>query len=654
MFRGLGFDLDIDCVRLPRRDESSALTATIKKEDPSFAHTLSARLKQQESALTAVPVTIDPRQRSCKKVYISWHKATRTVWLNFGSAAIADRVAKKFNKGTYTCLNEAVNPTLTGLTVTLSGVPFNTTRKNVEDAIRAPFDQPRHIEMGQINYNASDAEVSVEVRKRLEEHGRLMNFRLAPASKGKRSKATAWFHDEGDARSSCSLNNTQLGIIGNGRLTVTLIHTARFKVPTTVYAALKSKIDEECGSLRKQYLIVNAYQDPLKPFTTLRVEGENAEDVVRAQRKLDSVLEGVILKNDADPVWHPALASNGSAHTKLNSIEKDLDVVLTRDKFNRQVRFYGPGEKEQQVLRQVNNILKQESATAFEINLSPSQLSWAVRGGFGRIDEALGRGCAVFNIVSKTIAINGTRQQYAIALDMAKKEDNSIFHHIPGPSSEEDCPICFCTAEEPITASCKHTYCLECLSNYCDSAASTSTSKFQITCQGNEGKCPTTFTLHELNGHLSSPTFEHILTSSFKEYIARHPSSFQYCPTPDCGFIYRSSSPSTTPTTFNCPHCFESVCTACHERHGALTCAEYKDISTNHEALAQLKRKLKIKDCPKCTTPMEKTDGCNHMTCGGCRAHICWVCMAVFESSEPCYVHMNKVHGSIGLDYDYY
>jgi hypothetical protein len=34
-------------------------------------------------------------------------------------------------------------------------------------------------------------------------------------------------------------------------------------------------------------------------------------------------------------------------------------------------------------------------------------------------------------------------------------------------------------------------------------------------------------------------------------------------------------------------------------------------------------------DCPKCTTPMEKTAG--HMTCAGCKAHIYWVYMAVFE-----------------------
>jgi aspartyl/asparaginyl-tRNA synthetase len=41
--------------------------------------------------------------------------------------------------------------------------------------------------------------------------------------------------------------------------------------------------------------------------------------------------------------------------------------------------------------------------------------------------------------------------------------------------------------------------------------------------------------------------------------------------------------------------------------------------------------------------------GCNHMTCAGCKAHVCWVYMAVFDIGGPCYAHMTKAHGGIGL-----
>lgn len=75
-----------------------------------------------------------------------------------------------------------------------------------------------------------------------------------------------------------------------------------------------------------------------------------------------------------------------------------------------------------------------------------------------------------------------------------------------------------------------------------------------------------------------------------------------------------------------------------------------KDIeSGGYEALEKLKRELNIKHCPRRKTPMEKTAGCNHMTCGGCKAQICWACMAVFEVSEHCYDHMRKKHGGFGI-----
>ena len=363
------------------------------------------------------------------------------------------------------------------------------------------------------------------------------------------------------------------------------------------------------------------------------------------------------LQTAENALWSPALINNGSAFQKLKSIEHELQVRIFRDKSKCQLQFFGPLEKFQQAVCRVHDILRAESSSCYEIDLNPHQFRRMIQGGFKHVDGVLGKDVAIFNVILRKIIINGTVHQYEIALAIM---DGNRALEGGQPFNEPsvvgtDCPICFCEAETPVRTSCEHTYCLDCFQEYCKSAASTSRDQFQIKCQGDGGNCTSIFSLQELKDHLSSLAFEEVLESSFEEYIQRHTEAFRYCPTPDCGFIYRCAlGHDSKSLAHTCPNCFESICTSCHARHGGYSCADYKDIASGgHKALERLKRELNIKDCPKCTTPMEKTEGCNHMTCGGCKSHICWVCMAVFETSSPCYDHMNKKHGGIGLEFQH-
>jgi IBR domain, a half RING-finger domain len=672
---GLGFNILIDCIRVHEQTALSETKAIVKVEDPYFAKDLSAKLKEQGLALSASILHIDSRRTNCRKVYISWHKGARSVSLNFGNGEIAERVSKRFNEGRYKCLGQSVkssdakrsssrggrgghsqNPL--AWTITLTGVAGNASSQHVQEAITSPHDKPRHIEMGSVSYQASNAEVSVEVRSLLEEHGRLESFYLAPTPKGKRDKATAWFQDEAEARSACSLNGRPLDILRKGRLTVTLVQSVKVKIPTTVYLALKSRIDSASKTWRGQHQTFRLYPDASQRFKTLKVEGNDAKNMALASKTLDEIASGVALKDGEAAIWSSALSTNGSTYRELKSIEKELDIVIIRDKSKRQLLFYGPPEKHQQAVRQIAEMLEANPSTSYEIELKPSHFSWMIQGGFRSIEQALGMNVAVFNVVLKTVTVNGTKQQYDTAISIMEGTRAIETQSLPEQPSmlEGDCPICFCQAETPIQTSRKHTYCLSCFEECCKSAASTSKDEFQIKCPGDSGTCSAVFNLRELKEHLSSAVFETVLQSSFKEYIQRHPETFHYCPTPDCGYVYRCTAASDPkPRAYTCPKCFEPICTSCHARHGEYTCAEYKDIvSGGVEALAKLKKQLNIKDCPRCTTPMEKTEGCNHMTCGGCKAHICWVCMAVFDVSGPCYAHMTKEHGGIGLGLEYF
>jgi hypothetical protein len=589
ILQSLGFSIPVESIRITARNSlSSEVKGIIKIEDPLFSTTLASTLRGCGSSLSANPVPINGKNSNCRKVYLSWHKPCRSVWLNFGNGDVAKRVSQKFNSARYKVLGQDLaasdpkysypygrggacrNPV--PWTVMLSGVSPQATKVDIEKAIATAFDKPRNIELGCPSYQASDAEVSVEVRSKLEEYGPLEKFFLPPFSKGKRTKAVAWFEGEGDAKSACLLDNKPLSILNGGKLTVTLIRSAKVKVLTAIYSVLKHTIGHEARKWKAKHLAFHIYSDVEKQFTTLKIEGDDPEAVGMARKTLENILDGKVLTYAGNPVWSPGLHCYGTAFQAIKELKRDLAMVIIRNRTKRQLIYYGSPEKLDQVASHVTDVLKHDMSANFEIDLTSKQFSWAITGGFKIIQQTLGKGIPVLNIVTRKVTINGTRQQYQTALALVSQRDTP---EDPAPdefASHGDCPICFCEAENPIHTSCQHTYCLECFEENCKAAASISGAKFQIKCQGNEGTCSCIFSMEEMSTLLSSSSFESILRASFEDHVKRHPDSFHYCPTADCGYIYRCSK-TLDPKPHTCPNCFESICTTCHALQGKYSCA---------------------------------------------------------------------------------
>ena len=354
--RGLGFHLGNDCVRISGY-ATADVKAIVKIEDPSFAKSLCIRLKELGSHLSATPIHVNTRRLDCRKIYISWHKGTQSVWMNFGKQEIATRVAKKFNEGKYKCQNHVVTssapsskgfrqrgakPNPMAWTIILSDVPATIASKDIEQCFQNQYDKPRHIEMGHVSYEASAAEVSVAVRSSLEEHGPLKSFYLVPHSIGKRFKATAWFQDELDAKSACSLNNKPFQFLNNGKLSVTLVQSAKFKISTAIYLALKPRIDTENIVWKQQHLVLKVYSDNIQRFTTMKIEGDDSQHFARGRRRLNEILEGAVVRNGTNLVWTSELNGNGITYNKLKAMEKELGIVLPKTNQNATFGTTGP------------------------------------------------------------------------------------------------------------------------------------------------------------------------------------------------------------------------------------------------------------------------------------------------------------------------
>ncbi|GMH88287.1 hypothetical protein TrST_g6931 [Triparma strigata] len=68
---------------------------------------------------------------------------------------------------------------------------------------------------------------------------------------------------------------------------------------------------------------------------------------------------------------------------------------------------------------------------------------------------------------------------------------------------------------------------------------------------------------------------------------------------------------------------------------------------TFEQAAHRLWLKANTKPCPACSTPIEKNDGCNHMTCSSlrCRHEFCWICLEEWDkhnTSTGGYYRCNK------------
>jgi len=75
--------------------------------------------------------------------------------------------------------------------------------------------------------------------------------------------------------------------------------------------------------------------------------------------------------------------------------------------------------------------------------------------------------------------------------------------------------------------------------------------------------------------------------------------------------------------------------------HEGLTCAIYDEQTDPGRRATEQWLAQKTKNCPKCQSSIEKTSGCDHMSCTRCHFEFCWACLANYA---PIREHGNHHH----------
>ena len=93
----------------------------------------------------------------------------------------------------------------------------------------------------------------------------------------------------------------------------------------------------------------------------------------------------------------------------------------------------------------------------------------------------------------------------------------------------------------------------------------------------------------------------------------------RFCPFPDCETIIAGRKGQLKTL---CISCHRDFCFQCQTAwHKNKTCKQAQKEMFKDWAFV-----VGANKCPKCQAPVEKNDGCNHMSCTQCSHRWCWVC----------------------------
>ena len=204
--------------------------------------------------------------------------------------------------------------------------------------------------------------------------------------------------------------------------------------------------------------------------------------------------------------------------------------------------------------------------------------------------------------------------------------------------SSSNCLICLeSLAGKPVdNLICGHKFCGDCWSMYCQAAVKSGKDCVMTRCPlvGCPIIVPKSIFVKHLPTELSKEYTKHVCKSFTDENRA-----MKWCPAPGCKYI--ALNESLARMDINCK-CGKIFCFGCgEETHVPCTCKLMKQWSIKNSAESENITWImaNTKACPKCDKPIEKNQGCNHMTCVQCRNEFCWICMG------PWSIHGEKTGG---------
>ncbi|UKZ76335.1 hypothetical protein TrVFT333_004037 [Trichoderma virens FT-333] len=217
------------------------------------------------------------------------------------------------------------------------------------------------------------------------------------------------------------------------------------------------------------------------------------------------------------------------------------------------------------------------------------------------------------------------------------------------------CDIC-CEDEEGLQTfamKCGHRYCVDCYRHYL-------TQKIQDEGESARIQCPSDGCGRILDSRSLDLLVTPELTDRYHELLNRtyveDKDTFKWCPAPDCPNaiecgVKKKDLEKIVPTVeclcgyrfcFGCPNPDHQPAPCDLVKRWLKKCAD--DSETANWISAH------TKECPKCSSTIEKNGGCNHMTCRKCKYEFCWMCMGLWSEHGTSWYNCNRYEEKSGAE----
>ncbi|EOY09682.1 IBR domain-containing protein isoform 1 [Theobroma cacao] len=204
---------------------------------------------------------------------------------------------------------------------------------------------------------------------------------------------------------------------------------------------------------------------------------------------------------------------------------------------------------------------------------------------------------------------------------------------VPFPDGREmTCGICFETYpyDRLHTAACGHPFCNSCWAGYISTSINDGPGCLMLRCP--DPSCAAAVGQDMINVLASDEDKEKYFRYFIRSYVEDNRKT-KWCPAPGCDyavdFILGSGSYDVT---CRCSYSFCWNCT--EEAHRPVDCGTVAKWILKNSAESENMNWIlaNSKPCPKCKRPIEKNQGCMHITCTPpCKFEFCWLCLGAWS-----------------------